>query len=201
MPRYPGHAVDRMHPHTIFVTSLFDMPHYVRELAPTRVVSIIQPNLQPPRPEELAEHAHLRVEVHDINEHQEDRILARYRDIEELVRFVGTWNPGEGALLTHCYAGVSRSTATALIAATIKTGDPTWSAIRLRAAAPHAYPNRHIIALADEVLGLDGGLRAACEAMGDSTASLLDGAEGPLTVLRIGDEQDPSGSLPKKPGN
>ena len=176
-----------MHPHTIFVTNLFDMPHYVSELVPTHVVSIIQPELQPSRPDQLPESAHLRVGVHDISEHQEDQILAVYQDIETLVRFIDTWKPSDGAFLTHCYAGVSRSTATALIAASIKTGDPEWSAIRLRAAAPHAYPNRRIIALADEVLDLGGRLVEACEAMGSSSPVV----EGPLTVLRIGDEQLP----------
>ena len=178
--------VESMHPHTIFVTNLFDMPHYVWELAPARVVSIIQPELQPVRPEELLPAAHLRVGVHDISEHRDNHILPERRDIEDLIQFAHGWNPAEGAFLTHCYAGVSRSTAAALIAATIKTGDPHWSAIRLRAAAPHAYPNRRIIALADEILDLAGALNEACEAMGDSTASEL---EAPLTVLRIGDEQ------------
>ena len=97
----------------------------------------------------------------------------------------GTTAPEAGALLTHCYAGVSRSTATALIAATMKTGDAHWSALRLRAAAPHAAPNRRIISLADDVLGLQGRLLEACGAMGES----LGVVEGPLTVLRIGEEQ------------
>ena len=177
-----------MHPHTIFVTSLFDMPHYVRELNPAKVVSIIQPELQPERPDELREPAHLRVQVHDISEHREDHILPQADHIEELVHFLHDWNPADGALLTHCYAGVSRSTATALIAATIKTGDAHWSALRLRAAAPHALPNRRIVALADEILSLSGALIDAREAMGDSQVSVI---EGPLTVLRIGEEQRP----------
>ena len=107
-------------------------------------------------------------------------------DVESLIDFLEGWDPAEGALLTHCYAGVSRSTAAALIAATIKTGDPEWSARRLRVAAPHALPNRRIVALADEALGLSGSLIRACQAMGSSTVSV---AEGPLTVLRIGPEQ------------
>lgn len=175
-----------MHPHTIFVTSLFEMPHYVRELAPARVVSIIQPELQPDRPASLPEGAHLRVGVHDISEHREEQILAGQGDVEALVEFLSSWDPTEGALLAHCYAGVSRSTATALIAATLKTGDPEWAGLRLRAAAPHAYPNRRIVALADEILDLSGALIRACEAMGGSTLSV---AEAPLTVLRIGPEQ------------
>jgi predicted protein tyrosine phosphatase len=175
-----------MHPRTIFVTSLFDMPHFVRELSPARVVSIIQPELQPDRPAELPEPAHLRVQVHDISEHRDDHILPAHQHIEALIDFVHGWNPDEGALLAHCYAGVSRSTATALIAATMKTGDAHWSALRLRAAAPHAYPNRRIVALADDILGLAGELMDACEAMGSSEVSVV---EGPLTVLRIGEEQ------------
>jgi predicted protein tyrosine phosphatase len=176
-----------MHPRTIFVTSLFEMPHFVRELAPARVVSIIQPELQPERPRELDEFRHLRVQVHDISEHREDHILPDRDHVESLIDFVHDWNPEEGALLTHCYAGVSRSTAAALIAATIKTGDAHWSALRLRAASPHAYPNRRIIALADEILALGGTLIDACETMGNSEVSVV---EGPLTVLRIGEEAE-----------
>ena len=175
-----------MHPHTIFVTSLFDMPHYVEELSPTRVVSIIQPELQPERPEGLAERAHLRVGVHDISEHTPDSILAGVRDVEELIDFIDAWDPAEGALLAHCYAGVSRSTATALIAAAMKTDDPAWSATRLRAAAPHAIPNRRIIELADAVLGLGGSLLEAREAMGAPSVSPEEAA---ITVLRIREEQ------------
>jgi predicted protein tyrosine phosphatase len=163
------------------------MPHYVRELAPVRVVSIIQPEYQPPRPEDVPEPAHLRVGVHDISRQQGGQILPGQRDVENLIAFVQAWDPAEGALLAHCFAGISRSTATALIAATIKTGDPHWSALRLRAAAPHAAPNRRIIELADRLLGLTGELVEACEAMGDSSPTHY--GEGPLTVLRIGDEQ------------
>ena len=84
-----------MHAHTIFVTNLFDMPHYVRELAPARVVSIIQPELQPVRPDELPAAAHLRVGVHDISEQRQDHILPERRDIEDLIQFAHGWNPAE----------------------------------------------------------------------------------------------------------
>ena len=167
---------------TIFVTSLFEMPHFVRELTPARLVSIIQPELQPDRPAEISPERHLRVSVHDISARLPDQILAAHRDVETLIRFLEGWDPAEGALLAHCYAGVSRSTATALIAATMKLGDPGDAARRLRAAAPHAQPNPRIITLADEVLSLDGALIRAREEMGSASAVF----EGPLTVLRIG---------------
>lgn len=169
--------------HTIFVTSLFAMPHHVRQLRPARLVSIIQPEFQPPRPGELTQRAHLRIEVHDIAEPQFDQVLAEREDIERLVEFIDDWQPDEGALLTHCYAGVSRSTATALIACYMKTGDAVLSARSLRTASPHAEPNRHIIALADEVLNCDGELIEAREAMG--ARSVMIDYDAPLTTLRM----------------
>jgi predicted protein tyrosine phosphatase len=171
-----------LHANTIFVTNLFDMPHFVRELKPARLVSIIQPELQPDRPSELVEYAHHRVEVHDITEDQPYSVLIQEPHVETLVEFIESWDPSIGALMTHCYAGVSRSTAAALIAAYIKTSDAEWSATALRAAAPYAQPNRRVIALADTVLGCDGELVAAREAMGNATHSVV---EAPLTVLRI----------------
>ena len=171
-----------MHPHTIFVTSLADMPHYVDELSPARVVSIIQPELQPARPRSLEPQAHLRIGVHDISSHTPDGILPGIRDVEALVEFLDGWDPERGALLSHCYAGVSRSTAAGLIAAVMKTGDPTWSALRLRSAAPHAIPNPRIIELADQILGLAGTLVEARAMMGAPSVSP---EEARIAVLRI----------------
>ncbi len=171
------------HTNTIFVTSLHDMPHFVRELSPARLVSAIQPELQPARPRGIAEADHHRVEVHDIQATMPDAVLIERNHVETLVAFLDEWNPTEGSLLVHCYAGVSRSTATALIAATMKLGDPLTAALLLRVAAPHALPNGRFLALADEVLGLDGTLIEARARMGD--AELVPDT-GPLTVLRIG---------------
>lgn len=161
------------------------MPYYVRELKPARVVSLIQPELEPEIPPELKPAQFLRVALHDISEHRQNHILPGMEAVATLIDFLEDWDPADGPLLTHCYAGVSRSTAAALIAATMKTNDPDWAAIRLRAAAPHAAPNRLIVQLADERLGLNGALVAACINMGESERVV----EGPLTVLRIGAEQ------------
>ena len=173
------------HPNTIFVTSLFDMPHYVRELEPARLVSIIQPELQPVRPAEFTEDAHLRVAVHDITEPEFDGVLIEEAHVRQLIAFIEAWDAAEGALLTHCYAGISRSTAAALIACYVKTGDGETSAAALRTAAPHAAPNRRIISLADAVLGCAGALSDARERMGAPSLAIV---EAPLTTLRF----DPS---------
>jgi len=168
------------HPNTIFVTNLHDLPHYTRELRPARLVSIIQPMFQPERPPEVAADAHLRVGVDDITEDDLGGILITEAEVRELVGFIEDWQPAQGALLAHCYAGVSRSTATALIAHYLKTGDARASAAALRSASPHAEPNRLVVSLADRVLGCGGALSAAREQMGTSDLIVE-----PLTTLRL----------------
>jgi predicted protein tyrosine phosphatase len=65
---------------------------------------------------------------------------------------------------------VSRSTATALVARTVKTGDALRSAVELRRSVPYAAPNRRIVELADDELGLGGALIVARERMGPPTS-------------------------------
>ncbi len=156
----------------IYITGLFQMPNHVRELEPSHLISIIQPEFQPQTPPEIAVGCHLRVAVHDVSEHDGFSILAQGQDVRQLIEFAEAWSPRAGSLLIHCYAGVSRSTAAALIAHVLKTGNPAASARALRQAAPYAIPNRRIIALADEELGLRGKLSTAVELLGPPTVWL-----------------------------
>jgi predicted protein tyrosine phosphatase len=95
------------------------------------------------------------------------------------VAFLRSW-PGDEPLLLHCYAGVSRSMAAALIALCLEhDGRELEAAQILRAAAPHAQPNARMVALADQILGRQGRLVAAKEAMGPATLVF----EGPLVEL------------------
>ena len=150
---------------TIYVSSLADMPHLVPQLGVRDLVSIIQPDAQPPTPPGVDPARHHRCPVHDIVEAQPGEVLPEATHIAELIGFLRTWD-GEVLLLIHCHAGVSRSTAVALIAHVLHSGDPRRSATALREASPYAWPNRRIVALADSILGLDGELIAAREGMG-----------------------------------
>ena len=145
------------------------MPLHVRELGPTHLVSIIQPELQPERPPAIPSQRHLRVAVHDVSEDDGWSVLVQPPDVRQVIEFFDAWEPDAGSLLVHCYAGVSRSTAVALIAHTMKSGDPQASARSLREAASWAVPNRRIVALADDELGLGGALLRARETMGSAT--------------------------------
>ena len=52
----------------IYVCSLHDMPQYVRTLRAGYLVSIVQPEFQPPTPEGVRADRHLRIAVDDISE-------------------------------------------------------------------------------------------------------------------------------------
>jgi|TARA_Y100000310_G_scaffold340973_1_gene438583 predicted protein tyrosine phosphatase len=167
----------------IYVTSLLEMPSYARSLRPGYLVSIIQPEFQPETPPEIETAKHHRVEVHDISQPEPGAIHVQDEHILNLIEFLHAW-PAEESLLVHCYAGISRSTAVALIALTMKRpGRESDAAQALREAAPHASPNRLIISLADRLLGLEGRLVAAREAIGAGTQA----QEGPLVELSVND--------------
>ena len=71
-------------------------------------------------------------------------------------------------MVVHCYAGISRSTAAAFasVCALNPRRDEFAVAQALREASPTAYPNPRIVALADDLLGRDGRMTAAVEAIG-----------------------------------
>ena len=71
-------------------------------------------------------------------------------------------------LVIHCYAGVSRSTASAFATACALNPkrDEIEIARQIRAASPIASPNRLIVALADRALGREGRMLRALDKMG-----------------------------------
>src|SRR5947199_7012001 len=71
-------------------------------------------------------------------------------------------------LVVHCYAGISRSTASAFAAACMLNPhrDEISIARQIRAASPIAQPNRLIVSLADKALRREGRMLRALEEMG-----------------------------------
>jgi predicted protein tyrosine phosphatase len=166
----------------IYVCNLQNLASHIRALNPSHLVSLVTEEEQPATPAGMLVERHLRVVIHDINEPLLGHILADEQHVAGLVEFVRAWPHDEAPLLIHCMAGISRSTAAALIALVTKAGGREGEAAeQVRRAAPHAYPNRRMIALADQVLRCEGRLIAAREAMGPPRLTL----NAPLVVLPL----------------
>ena len=71
-------------------------------------------------------------------------------------------------MVIHCYAGISRSTASAFAIACALNPNRSERRSRSRSAArrPFAHPNRLIVSHADRLLGRDGRMLRALDEMG-----------------------------------
>ncbi len=84
-------------------------------------------------------------------------------DVRRIIDLAEQLRSEKGTLLIHCEAGVSRSTATALIiyACWLGRGREDEAMQRVIAQRPCAIPNRRMVALADRLMGLGGCLLQA----------------------------------------
>lgn len=166
-------------PGRIYVCSLAELSVHANALRPSHLISLVPDFEQPETPPWMPPENHLRLELDDIDEPLEDLLLPEARHIERLIEFVDRWE-GDRPLLIHCAAGVSRSTAAALVALCRCTSLSEEELVQeLRRVAPHAAPNRRIVALADTLLKRDNRLLRAVDAL----AKVDKIAQGPLVCL------------------
>jgi predicted protein tyrosine phosphatase len=132
------------------------------------VVSLLDPGSRFPQLDGYAPDRHLCVEVHDINQEEEDMDACCDLRMRRILDFVGGWDR-DAPILIHCYAGISRSSATAFITACAHNPDADEYAIALalRDASPAAWPNKRFVTLADAELGRNGRMIHAIEEIGD----------------------------------
>lgn len=83
---------------------------------------------------------------------------------QAIIDFAQAIRDVDGALLCQCFAGISRSTAAALICLSVWFGPGSERACveRVRAIRPAAVPHADLIGFADDLLGRDGRLVSAC---------------------------------------
>ena len=161
----------------LYICGLRAVEANVVHVRPSHLISITDPDIPAPVVPGLARPQHLTLAFHDIEVVQSGMLAPQQEHIEQILAFAAGWDR-QHPLLVHCHAGVSRSMATAVIvqAMTVPGREADITQL-LRQRAPHAYPNRRMIALADALLGCAGRLMAAVEAMGPGTP--VD-EEGPL---------------------
>jgi predicted protein tyrosine phosphatase len=110
---------------------------------------------------------HLKVAIDDITEAMDGFVAPSDVHIEQVLNFVRGWDRS-APLVVHCYAGISRSTASAFAAACALNPhrDEIAIARQIRAASPIASPNRLIVSLADKALRRQGRMLRALDEMG-----------------------------------
>jgi len=109
---------------------------------------------------------HIRLAFHDIIEPMPGLVVPD-RDIMRAVLDFGRNSESQRALLIHCWAGISRSSAAAFVIACDRNpGFERDIASELRRRAPSATPNRLMVRLADELLERHGRMVEAIEGIG-----------------------------------
>jgi predicted protein tyrosine phosphatase len=151
----------------IHVCSLAALHGTVKAIGASHVLTVMANVDQVQRPESVLPANHLKVQMDDITEAMDGFVAPSDLHIEQVLNFVRGWDRN-APLVVHCYAGISRSTASAFAAACALNPhrDEIAIARQIRAASPIASPNRLIVSLADKALGREGRMLRALDEMG-----------------------------------
>ncbi|MBV2142699.1 tyrosine phosphatase family protein [Falsochrobactrum sp. TDYN1] len=149
-------------PH-IVVSPLSQLAAQIEQHRPSHIVTLTSAGM-PSLP--LATHR-LSLIFNDIIEPRDGLVLPNRTHVEQLLDFAEDWDRAQ-PLLIHCYAGISRSTASAYIVALAlnPSGDEVEFAKMLRRLSPSATPNMRLIELADGILERQGRMIAAIQEIG-----------------------------------
>ncbi|MGB8608170.1 tyrosine phosphatase family protein [Bradyrhizobium sp.] len=157
----------------IHVCSLAALSDTVKATGASHILTVMANVDQVQRPKSVLEANHLKVAMDDITEHIDGFVAPSDFHIERVLNFVRGWDRN-APLVVHCYAGISRSTASAFAAvcALNPHRDEISIARQIRAASPIASPNRLIVSLADKALGRDGRMLHALDEMGPGSMTV-----------------------------
>ena len=157
----------------IHVCSLAALPDTVKASGASHVLTVMANVDQVQRPVSVLPANHLKVQMDDITEQIDGFVAPSEQHIERVLAFVRGWDRS-APMVVHCYAGISRSTASAFAAvcALNPHRDEISIAQQIRAASPIASPNRLIVSLADKALGREGRMLRALDQMGPGSLTV-----------------------------
>ncbi|ESX16159.1 MULTISPECIES: tyrosine phosphatase family protein [unclassified Mesorhizobium] len=166
----------------IHICSLAKLEETVAKSGAERVLSLLAAGTEVTRPASIARENHLHLVMHDIAVAQDGMTMPGEDHVRNLLDFARKWDRAK-PMVVHCYAGISRSTASAYIiaAALAPKRDEVELAQTLRKLSPSATPNPRLIAVADALLSRQGRMIEAIEAIGRGA----DAFEGTPFVLKI----------------
>ena len=151
----------------IHVCSLARLHATVEESGALHVVTLLKDTDRIERPKTIVPENHLVLGLDDITEPMDGYIVPCDEHVSRLIEFARGWDRTT-PMVVHCFAGISRSTAGAYVAACALNPERDELAIAtaLRRASATAPPNARIVALGDRVLGRNGRMVAAIDSIG-----------------------------------
>jgi predicted protein tyrosine phosphatase len=172
----------------ITVCSLARLGETVERTRARHLVTLISGGTQVARPASILAENHLFLTFNDITAPADGLTPPGEAHVRELIGFVRRWDLS-GPMVIHCFAGISRSTAAAYIAACALQPDMDEDALalELRSSSPSATPNARLVALADGLLGRNGRMSAAIKGIGRGA----DAYEGTPFTFTVGGTSAP----------
>ena len=166
----------------IWVCPLSRLDETIVTTGARRLLTLLKHGTPFDRPASIAADQHLLLSMHDIVEEAPDMVAPARAHVESLIEFGRGWDRA-APLVVNCFAGISRSTASAYIiaAALAPTRGEAELARTLRRLSPSATPNIRLVALADDLLGRDGRMVEAVRSIGRG-ADAFEGAPFALSI-------------------
>jgi predicted protein tyrosine phosphatase len=151
----------------IHVCSLSRLHATVDETGARHVVTLLRLVERVQRPTHIAPENHLVLAIDDITAPMDGYTAPAHEHVQRLVDFVTAWDR-QAPMVVHCFAGISRSTAGAYVAACALNPkrDEMQIAWDIRRASRTAQPNARIVSIADRLLKRDGRMIRAIDAIG-----------------------------------
>jgi predicted protein tyrosine phosphatase len=157
----------------IHVCSLARLHNTVAETGARHIVTLLKSTDRVLRPECVAPGNHLILCMDDIPEPMDGYVAPGAEHVGQLIDFVRGWDRA-APMVVHCFAGISRSTAGAFVTACALNPERTELGIAqdLRQRSDTASPNRRIVSIADDLLGRQGRMVDAIDAIGPGTMAV-----------------------------
>ena len=168
----------------ILVTPLSAVEDVIRLHRPSHIVTLLSPDHMIDTPAGFPKDRHLRLAMNDVVDAAAGDTPPEQAHVETLLSFARTWS-AEDPMLVHCWAGISRSMASAytILCDRMGLGYEIEIALAMRRRAPHASPNTLLVRHADDALGRGGRMVTALTVMGQP----LMVAEGVITAFPLAD--------------
>jgi predicted protein tyrosine phosphatase len=157
----------------IHVCSLARLYATVDETGARHVVTLLRLVDRVQRPTHIPPENHLILPVDDVTAPMDGYTVPGHEHVQRLIDFVGAWDRST-PMVIHCFAGISRSTAGAYVAACALNPqrDEMQIAWDIRRASRTAQPNSRIVSVADRLLKRDGRMIRAIETIGPGDTAI-----------------------------